>query len=96
MDSQRQQKASCFPKSTQQWTGEDCDHDCSSCTVRLPRKWEIEEKDQLYGHVKKWSTHIIVGTGKSDWKRDVEDEKGSVMEAIDKCVNKPSNGVSIV
>lgn len=28
--------------------------------------------------------HAIVATGKSDWLRDVEDEKGSVMMALGK------------
>jgi hypothetical protein len=84
-----------FPKVDPAVDGDDCDHDCGSCTIKLPRKWSIDETDELYGHVKGWATHVIVGTGKSDWKRDVEDEKGSVMQAINKCVNKPSNGVSI-
>lgn len=35
---------------------------------------------------------MLVATGKTDWVRDVEDEKGSVMEAFGKSVAKPSNG----
>ena len=31
----------------------------------------IDEEEELYGHVKGWSTHLIVATGKSDWVRDV-------------------------
>jgi hypothetical protein len=45
--------------------------------------------------VKGWSTHLIVATGKTDWVRDVADEKGSIMEAVDKGDAKPSNGVSL-
>ncbi|TGJ81368.1 hypothetical protein E0Z10_g7395 [Xylaria hypoxylon] len=71
--------------------GEDCAHDCESCHVSYPRGFKVEESDLLYGHVKGWSTHVIVATGKSDWVRDVEDEKGSVMQAFGEAT-KPSNG----
>jgi len=62
--------------------------------VSLPRGFKIDEEDKLYGYVKGWSTHVLVATGKTDWVRDVADEKGSVMEAIAKKSSvKPSNGV---
>lgn len=86
-----------FPKVDPAVDGDDCDHDCDSCHVSLPRNFKIDEDDQLYGHVKGWSTHILVATGKTDWVRDVADEKGSVMEAIEKKADvKPSNGVSVL
>ncbi|TVY15407.1 Actin patches distal protein 1 [Lachnellula arida] len=73
--------------------GEDCDHDCDSCHVNYPKKFKIDEEDQLYGFVKEWSTHVLVATGKTDWVRDVADEKGSLMEAIEKKADvKISNG----
>lgn len=85
---------SLFPKVDPAVDGEDCDHDCSSCVVKYPKGFKIEEDDKLYGYVKGWSTHILVATGKTDWVRDVADEKGSVMEAIEKKADvKPSNGV---
>lgn len=73
--------------------GEDCDHDCETCEVKYPAKWSIHEDEKLYGFVEGWSTHMIVATGKTDWVRDVTDEKGSVMEAVEKCGVKPTNGV---
>ncbi len=82
-----------FPKVDAAIDGEDCDHDCQSCTVNYPSKWKIEENDRLYGHVNGWATHLLVATGKTDWARDVQDEKGSVMEAIGKYGKEPSNGV---
>jgi hypothetical protein len=83
-----------FPKVNPALDGDDCEHDCDSCTVSLPKGFKIDEDDKLYGYVKEWSTHILVATGKTDWVRDVADEKGSVMEAIGKKANvKPSNGV---
>lgn len=81
-----------FPKVNPAVDGEDCDHDCASCTVKYPSKFSIDEDDKLYGQIKGWSTHVLVATGKSDWVRDVEDEKGSVMEAFGKS-DKPTNGV---
>jgi hypothetical protein len=83
-----------FPKVDPLVDGEDCNHDCQSCDIKFPRGFKIDESDKLYGHVKGWSTHVLVATGKTDWVRDVADEKGSVMEAIDKKSSvKPSNGV---
>ena len=86
-------KGTLFPKVDPSVDGEDCEHDCESCTVNLPAKWSIDEEQELYGHVKGWSTHLVVATGKTDWTRDVEDEKGSVMEAVVKCGVTPTNGV---
>jgi hypothetical protein len=74
--------------------GDDCDHDCANCEVKYPRGFKVEEDDNLYGHVRGWSTHVLVATGKADWVRDVEDEKGSVMQAFGKSGITPSNGVS--
>lgn len=85
-----------FPKVDPEVDGEDCDHDCNSCHVKYPKGFKIEEEDKLYGHVKGWSTHVLVATGKTDWVRDVADEKGSVMEAIEKKADvKLTNGVCI-
>lgn len=84
-----------FPKVNPEVDGPDCDHDCASCAVHLPRGFKIDEGDDLYGFVKGWSTHVLVATGKTDWVRDVADEKGSVMEAIDHCGVKPTTGVSV-
>ncbi|GJN72070.1 hypothetical protein PLICBS_006141 [Purpureocillium lilacinum] len=80
-----------FAKTDPARDGDECLHDCDSCTVRYPRGFKIDEEDLLYGHVKGWSTHVLVGTGKADWVRDVADEKGSVMEAIDRA-DAPTNG----
>lgn len=71
--------------------GDACEHDCDSCHVSYPRGFKIDESDVLYGHIKGWSTHVLVATGKSDWVRDVEDEKGSVMQAFGRAA-KPTNG----
>ncbi|KAJ5168338.1 uncharacterized protein N7482_003932 [Penicillium canariense] len=72
--------------------GEECLHDCATCTVKYPAKFDIDHEDELYGQVKGWATHLLVATGKSDWVRDVADEVGSVMEAIEKGGVEPSNG----
>ncbi|KAI9770192.1 MAG: hypothetical protein M1839_003258 [Geoglossum umbratile] len=83
---------SLFPGVNPADDGEDCDQDCSSCSIRYPSKFSINEDDELYGHVKGWSVHLLIATGKTDWVRDVADEKGSVMEALEKSRVKPKNG----
>ncbi|KAG9251486.1 sucrase/ferredoxin domain-containing protein [Emericellopsis atlantica] len=85
------QAAALFPKVDPAVDGEECLHDCRSCTIRYPRKFDIDEEDDLYGQVKAWSTHMLVATGKTDWVRDVADEEGSVMQAVAKA-DVPSNG----
>lgn len=84
-----------FPKTNPEIDGEDCLHDCESCSIKYPRKFEIDESDKLYGNINGWDTHMIVATGKTDWVRDVSDEKGSVMEAVAKSDIQPSKGVSL-
>jgi hypothetical protein len=83
-----------FPKVDPKVDGEDCDQECNGCLTHLPKNFKIDEEDQLYGWVKGWSTHLIVATGKTDWVRDVADEKGSVMQAVE-AARKPDNGVSL-
>ncbi|KFA61499.1 hypothetical protein S40285_04544 [Stachybotrys chlorohalonatus IBT 40285] len=83
--------AELFVKTDPAADGDDCLRDCDSCTVRYPRGFSIDEADALYGYVKGWSTHLLVATGKTDWVRDVADEKGSVMQAVEKA-ESPSNG----
>jgi len=83
-----------FPKVDPAVDGEDCDHDCDSCVVKYPKNFKIDESDLLYGFVKGWSTHVLVATGKTDWVRDVTDEKGSVMQAIGNA-KSPTNGVGV-
>ena len=73
-----------FPKPNPEVDGDDCLQDCSTCTVQYPKKFSIDEDDKLYGHVNGWDSHLIVGTGKTDWVRDVTDEKDSVMQAVGK------------
>ncbi|KAL8744059.1 MAG: hypothetical protein Q9184_008042 [Pyrenodesmia sp. 2 TL-2023] len=81
-----------FPKVDPAIDGEDCEHDCESCSVKYPAKFKIDEDEKLYGHVNGWATHMLVATGKSDWVKDVSDEKGSVMEAVRDCGMEPTNG----
>ncbi|RDH39735.1 hypothetical protein BDQ94DRAFT_177074 [Aspergillus welwitschiae] len=81
-----------FPKTDPAVDGEECLHDCASCTVKYPAKFDVDQEDNMYGNINGWSTHVLVATGKSDWVRDVADEEGSVMEAIEKGGLVPSNG----
>jgi len=84
--------SSLFAKPDPKIDGEDCLHDCASCTESLPRKWEIDEEDELYGFVKGWETHLVIGTGKTDWVRDVTEENGSLMQAVGNLGVELSNG----
>lgn len=82
-----------FPHVDPAIDGEDCDHDCATCEIEYPKGFKIDEGEQLYGHVNGFATHMLVATGKTDWVKDVSDEKGTVMEAVRDCKVEPSNGV---
>lgn len=81
-----------FPRTRPETDGEDCLHDCASCSVSLPKKWSIDEDDKLYGGVNGFARHLIVATGETDWVRSVEDVKDSVMEAVGKHIEKVDGG----
>lgn len=88
----RAREGTLFPQTNPAVDGDDCLHDCESCTIKYPAKWSIEESAHLYGVTKPWSRHLIVATGKTDWVRDVANEKGSIMEAVADSKIKPNNG----
>ena len=92
-DSINQIKSYIFPTVDPAIDGEDCDHDCGTCEVKLPKGWKIDTEEKLYGRINGWATHMLVATGKTDWVKDVADEKGSVMQAVRDCGVEPSNGV---
>ncbi|KAL4782855.1 Sucrase/ferredoxin-like-domain-containing protein [Aspergillus varians] len=81
-----------FSKPDPATDGEECEHDCATCTIRYPAKFDVDQEDELYGNVNGWSTHLLVATGKTDWVRDVADEEGSVMEAVERGGILPGNG----
>ncbi|KAL9100342.1 MAG: hypothetical protein Q9163_004264 [Psora crenata] len=81
-----------FPKVDATVDGADCDQDCETCEIQLPKGFKVDEDKKLYGHVNGWATHMLVATGKTDWVRDIGKEKGSVMEAVRECKVEPSNG----
>ncbi|KAL6240102.1 hypothetical protein BDW75DRAFT_196956 [Aspergillus navahoensis] len=72
-----------FPTVDPKEDGPDCKKDCADCTVSFPEKVKVETSLPLYGHIKEFHTHVLVATGRSDWKQHVESERGSLMEAFD-------------
>lgn len=88
------QHKSIFPATDPSIDGEDCLRDCASCSVKYPSRWKINEDIPMYGLVKGWSRHILVATGKSDWKREPSAEEGSLCEALETVRGKVEGGVS--
>ncbi|GES57487.1 sucrase/ferredoxin domain protein [Aspergillus terreus] len=81
-----------FPTVDPGQDGPDCKSDCADCTVHFPSKVKIETSRPLYGHIKQFSTHVLVATGRSDWTEKVEQEKDSLMEAFDSSSAKSKQG----
>ncbi|CAZ83583.1 unnamed protein product [Tuber melanosporum] len=79
-------KDTLFPVVSKEVDGEDCDHDCDHCPGygRAFDKIGIETEGELWGGIKGFANHVIVATGETDWIRDVEDIKGSVMRELKK------------
>lgn len=77
---------------------DECDHDCAACPQVAPDgssgygkafdKIGVDHDGELWGGVKKYSRHVIVATGETDWIRDVDEIPGSVMEALKERVKK--------
>lgn len=68
--------------------GPECLQDCANCTNHFPSKVKVETSLPFYGHIKEFHSHVLVATGKNDWKEKVEQEKGSLMEALDSSKSK--------
>ncbi|KAF9892967.1 hypothetical protein FE257_000559 [Aspergillus nanangensis] len=81
-----------FPTVDPAQDGPDCKQDCADCTVHFPAKVKVESSRALYGHIKEFSTHVLVATGRSDWTQKVEQEKGSLMEAFANTSSKSKHG----
>jgi hypothetical protein len=88
-------KETLFPLVSKEADGDDCDHDCEGCPGygRAFEKIGIETEAELWGRTKRYANHIVVATGEMDWIRDVEDIKGSVMEALNNKSGMLENGV---
>ncbi|KAI2786508.1 hypothetical protein POX_g08894 [Penicillium oxalicum] len=71
-----------FPKVSTETDGPECLMDCADCTTHFPEKLKIEEYLPLYGFIKEFHSHVLIATGRSDWKEKVEQERGSLMEAF--------------
>ncbi|KAJ5797761.1 uncharacterized protein N7503_007057 [Penicillium pulvis] len=81
-----------FPKVDPAQDGPDCLKDCADCTIEYPSKVKIETLRPLYGQIKEVQAHVLVATGRSDWKEKVGQEHGSLMEAFDQSSAKSKLG----
>lgn len=85
-----------FPTVTPEQDGPDCRRDCADCTLSYPSRVKIDTAKPLYGHIKEFSTHVLVGTGQSDWVEKVKKDKGSLMEAFAQNSTRPRHGVCML
>ncbi|KAJ5623225.1 hypothetical protein N7490_011830 [Penicillium lividum] len=81
-----------FPKVDPAEDGPDCLKDCADCTIQYPSKVNIETSRPLYGQIKEIQAHVLVATGRSDWKEKPDQEHGSLMEAFDQSSAKSKLG----
>ncbi|KAJ5703860.1 hypothetical protein N7493_010998 [Penicillium malachiteum] len=77
-----------FPQVDPKQDGPECLQDCADCTIQFPDKVKVDTIRPLYGHIKEFHSHVLVATGSSDWKEKVENEAGSLMEALDQSSSK--------
>ncbi|AOA61192.1 Actin patches distal protein [Komagataella phaffii CBS 7435] len=64
-----------------------CPATCSAaeCFTRYPNSYKDDpgsKNDLLWKSTKPYSLHIIIPTGKSDWKRDATDVDGTILKSI--------------
>lgn len=82
-----------FPTVTPEQDGPDCRRDCADCTATFSSRVKIDTVKPLYGHIKEFSTHVLVGTGQSDWVEKVKKDRGSLMEAFAQNSARSRHGV---
>ena len=73
-----------------------CNNDCNACPSGYGRAFDkhgINTRDDVWGKVVRYSSHAIVATGETDWIRDVEGIKGSVMRALAQHWKSSNDGV---
>ncbi|PPQ77723.1 hypothetical protein CVT25_011158 [Psilocybe cyanescens] len=54
----------------------------ADCHEAYPRRFDIDMDTQMLGSVKPYHRQIVISTGKSDWERDITDDKHSLAAAI--------------
>ncbi|KAJ6157804.1 DNA replication regulator sld2 [Penicillium chermesinum] len=59
---------------------------------KVDPKVKVETSLPLYGQIKEFHSHILVATGRTDWKEKVEHEKGTLMEALNQPSAKSKHG----
>ncbi|KAH9482609.1 Altered inheritance of mitochondria protein 32 [Psilocybe cubensis] len=52
-----------------------------------PRRFDIDMDTQMLGSVKPYHRQVVISTGKSDWERDITDDKLSLAAAIGEVVS---------
>lgn len=82
-----------FPKVNPKQDGPECLKDCTDCSINFPSNVKVDNTLPLYGNIREFHSHVLVATGRSDWKEKVKQEKGSLMEAFDQHSAKSRLGV---
>ncbi|ODV90148.1 hypothetical protein CANCADRAFT_12865, partial [Tortispora caseinolytica NRRL Y-17796] len=59
-----------------------CSITCEECEGKYPRLKGIDPISSLAGSAKSYDEHILIGTGKGDWIRNIDEEPGSIAHAI--------------
>ncbi|CAH2352347.1 actin patches distal protein 1 [[Candida] railenensis] len=62
----------------------DCDLDCGSCTSKFPSSVKFQDDDgsSLWGSTKPFGLHVVVPTGKTDWRHDATGHSGTLSHAV--------------
>jgi hypothetical protein len=54
-----------------------------------PRRFDIDMDTQMLGSIKPYHRQIVISTGKSDWTRDITDDKSSLAAAMADVASHP-------
>jgi len=59
-----------------------CSDPCDLGHEAYPSRFDIDMDTQMLGSVKPYHRQIVISTGKSDWERDITDDKASLAAAM--------------
>ncbi|KAJ3500059.1 hypothetical protein NLJ89_g9958 [Agrocybe chaxingu] len=68
-----------------------CSDPCDLGHDAYPRRFDIDMDTDMLGSVKPYHRQIVISTGKSDWERDITDDKNSLASALLEVSTKPTS-----
>jgi (2Fe-2S) ferredoxin len=92
---EKERQRALFPEVNLEVDGDDCKEQCSSCTLAYPPRFK-QKSGPVFNSVNPFQQHLVVATGKKDWRKKVEMDSGSIFEKLSKLGDGRKEGRLII